>query len=179
MVSRVQYEARWLINQLSYCVYRDNRIPPETKCHLMMLKTAHLLTVHGSPHQCGHLGAFVMHVPTARYSFVIEAAVGLCPPRGGRFRKKRAAGFQPPWPGPAPEPSAFEPLRSISTACSCIRSPATTWRIAASSAACALAVIRDLASWVCSAVRSAVTAADSECLLGDSGPEASPDDGGK
>lgn len=96
------------------------------------------------------------------------------------FKKKRAGEFHPP--APTPGPSAFAPLRSMSTACSCMRSPAITWRIAASSAACALAAIRDRASWLSNAVRRAVSVAGREypfVVLEEGEPEMSPDGGGK
>jgi hypothetical protein len=55
-----------------------------------------------------------------------------------------------------------------------MRSPATTWRIAARSAACALATIRDRASWLSNAMRS-----EFPFIVLEGDPEISPDGGGK
>ena len=81
------------------------------------------------------------------------------------MKKRTAAGS---FGGVHPSVPAFpaQLLSSISTACNCIRRPVTTWRIAPSSAACALSDIRARASCVCSALRSAVSVAESERFAG-------------
>ena len=99
------------------------------------------------------------------YNFVIDTAgAGGGGPNPGMKKRATAGSFG----GIHPSVPAFpaQLLSSISTACNCIRRPATTWRIAPSSAACALADIRARASCVCRALRSAVSVAESERFAG-------------
>jgi hypothetical protein len=101
----------------------------------------------------------------ASHNFVIDTAGSGDGGTNPGMKKRTAAGsFGGIHPSAPALPALL--LSSISTACNCMRKPATTWRIAPSSAACALADMRARASCVCSALRSAVSVAESERFAG-------------
>ena len=116
------------------------------------------------------------HGPPFFHNFVIDTAGGGSGgTRPGRKNCAAAGNFGGVHPSAVP---LLVLLSSMSTACSCMCRPATTRRIAPSSAACTLADMRARASCVCSALRSAVSVAESErpttpivlLVVGEGGP---------